>query len=104
MFENLSAKEVQGFFKGGYDSLPLDKWLEEKEHRMLSVYDRCATWTNQYPFGFHVFKTKYAASMLKNEYQRMASVIKKVEYRKAHTLGRDWNNCKVIVAKEIKIL
>lgn len=67
-----------------------------------------ADWTNpDYPFGFHIFLSRAAAQQWKG----LREVVKRVEYRQAHTLGKqeqrdvDSNRSSLcVVAREMRIV
>jgi len=64
---------------------------------------------DEYTSGYHVFERRRHAIAWMGQHPRL--VVRKVEYRKAHTRGTQrilvvpgWENAPTIVAKEIKIL
>jgi len=93
-------------------TLPVDVWLDEKDFRMVLSHD----WIERqkrirkkgiesYRCGWHIFKKEKSAKFW-NRRENKVFVLRKVEYRDAHTQGTEINDIipDCIVAKEIKIL
>ena len=91
---------------------PIDKWLKEGDYK--DPQGNMITFVPEpdYPAGWHIYKRKKDAENW--AYLRLSVVVHKVEYRKAHTQGKQrvyliWSNERpvfynCVVAKEIKIL
>jgi hypothetical protein len=89
-------------FQGNMKLYPIGVWLKEGDYRDAlckgqRVINNNLRYGTKYPYGFHIFKTKYAAE------KRPTYAVRKVLYRKAVASGLQ-DNCITIVAKEMKIL
>jgi len=97
---------LYGEFQNTSKVCPVGKWLKENDYK--SVGYKMSISGPSYLLGWHVFKRKKDAKKWMNNLRR---VVRKVEYRKAHTQGKQEMGPIVspiilscIVAKEIKIL
>lgn len=92
---------LRACFQGNDEAYPTRVWLKEGDYRDADDKGQKFLFTGyltaKYPYGFHIFKARYAAE--KDD----AYAVRKVLYRKAVASGTQ-NGCKVIVAKEMKIL
>jgi len=83
----------------------MERWISEIDYRDYDELENSGInmGRDSYPFGFHIFvRKKDAISWLDSD---RSQVVKKVGYRKAHTIGWQMSvESKVIVAKEIKVL
>jgi len=91
------------FYRYDYKRIILKKWIKEIEYRAAhhggSRKKFISGVHHPYPYGFHIFLTKYGAYQLKNgERQR---VVKKIKFRKGCAIGTQSGHCVVVVAKEI---
>jgi hypothetical protein len=96
-------------------ALGIGKWLDEVKFRKQRVfwYTRppsclipCTYYNRFYKTGWHIFATRRGAKAYNSIPFAFKGVIRKVEYKRGHTVGRqdfNRNGVKVIVAKFIKI-
>jgi len=73
-------------------------WLKSSDETIRSIRG------DLYPSGFHIYKKREDAEKLAKKAIRIENVIRKVSYRKAHTLGLDVrNSAETVIAKEMLI-
>lgn len=107
--------ELHSVFHPHTPSYPVNKWIRENDFRdMRTKHKRgvrvpCWAKKTNYPLGFHVFLSREKATKFMGEQCTPKEVVKKVEYRRAHTQGelnffRYVRNAKTIVAKEMRVL
>ena len=90
------------FYRYDHKRIILKKWIKETEYRVgghvgLSkkfIRDR----HEPYPYGFHIFLTRYGAYKLRNGKRDIT--VKKIKFRKGCAIGKQ-SGCVVVVAKEI---
>lgn len=96
----LADGELRGEWKSRQKARETNKWLKEGNFRAKN--DKFAKkipsffLSEEYPFGFHVFLTKYGAEKWGGWH------IKKVKFKKVVATGLQ-GNCRCVVTKEIFI-
>jgi len=90
------------FYRYDHKRIILKKWINELEYRQGAHGGSRKKFIRDiqeaYPYGFHIFLTRYGAYKLRNG--ECDITVKKIKFRKGCAIGKQ-SGCVVVVAKEI---